>query len=344
MPQLCCPSCKSKLILTKNGTFCEKCAKSYDRKHGILSFIDDCYSYGDISQQKWKEILSSISGKTNEEIQSYLASQKFKGRWAYFNSFKNNKADGFSFLEVTDNDVILDIGCGPGSLTIPLAKVCKEVYALDATIARLRFLEIRKINEGLDNIIPIHASALSIPFKGTCFDYVLMNGVFEYIGEWDDHDDPKDMQQNTLKTIQGLLKKGGHVFIAIENRYGFDFVYKERDHSKLYMTSLLPRITANWITMALNKKKYRTYTYSFNDYNKMLKMTGFHNIKFYYVWPDYRDPKYIFAEKDRNIFKYYLENFIKRGASKLEYSFFRLAYKLGIEKHFVSNFIIIGEK
>jgi SAM-dependent methyltransferase len=344
MPQLYCPSCKSKLVITKNGAVCEECAKSYGKKRGILSFIDDRYSYGNIPQEKWEEVLSSIAGKTNEEIQNYLACQKFKGRWAYFNSFKNNKADGFYFLDVTGNDVILDIGCGPGSLTIPLAKTCKKVYALDATLPRLRFLNIRLRNEGLNNVIPIHASAVSLPFRGTCFDYILMNGVFEYIGEWDDHADPKDMQENTLQTIQGLLKKGGHVFIAIENRYGFDFVYKERDHSKLYMTSLLPRIAANWVTKTLNKKQYRIYTHSFNDYNMMLKRAGFRNIKFYYVWPDYRDPKYIFAEQDRNIFKYYLEHFIKHATSKLEYSFFRMAYKLGIERHFVSNFIIIGEK
>ena len=344
MLKLYCPTCKSQLSITKNGTHCEKCSTSWERKYGLISFIDDRYSYGNISQDKWKEIFSNISGKTNEEIQNYLSAEKVKGRWAYVKSFKNNKADGFSFLEVTDKDVILDIGCGPGSLTIPLAKVCKEVYALDATLPRLRFLDIRRKNEGLDNIIPIHASALYLPFREPCFNYILMNGVFEYIGEWEETADPKDLQKSALKTIHGLLKKKGQVFIAIENRYGFDFLYKERDHSKLYMTSLFPRFIANLITRILRRKKYRIYTYSFNDYKKMLEEAGFKNIEFYYVWPDYRDPKYIFAEKDRNIFKYYLEHFIKHTASRLEYLFFRWAYKFGLERHFVSNFIITGEK
>lgn len=344
MPLLHCPSCKSKLLVTANDAVCELCAQSYRRKHGVFSFIDDHYSYGNIPQEKWEKILATIADMTNDEIQNYLASEKFKGRWAYFKSFRNNKADGFAFLDVSEKDVILDIGCGPGSLTIPLAKICKEVYALDATLPRLRFLDIRRRNEGLDNIIPMHASAVSLPFRGPCFDYILMNGVFEYLGEWHEHADPKVTQQNSLQTIHGLLKKNGHIFIAIENRYGFDFVYKERDHSKLYMTSILPRSAANWITMALHKKQYRTYTHSFNNYNKMLRKAGFRSIAFYYVWPDYRDPKYIFAERDRNIFKYYLEHFIKHEASKLEYYFFKMAYKFGIERHFVSNFIIVGQK
>jgi len=332
------------LTVTQDRVHCESCSSSWERKYGLISFIDDRYSYGNIPQDKWKEIFSNISGKTNEEIQEYLSSVKIKGRWAYFNSFKNHKADGFSFLDVTDKDVILDIGCGPGSLTIPLAKRCKEVYALDATLPRLRFLDIRRKNEGLDNITPIHASALYLPFREPSFDYILMNGVFEYIGEWEDDTDPRDLQEMTLRTIHGLLKPGGHIFIAIENRYGFDFFYKERDHSKLYVTGLLPRYMANLITRILRRKQYRTYTYSFNDYKKMLEESGFRNIQFYYVWPDYRDPKYIFAEKDRNIFEYYLEHFIKHTASTFEYLFFKWAYKFGLERHFVSNFIIVGEK
>ena len=344
MLQLYCPTCKSQLTVKKDNVFCERCSTTWDRKYGLISFIDDSYSYGNISQEQWKEIFSNILGKTNSEIQNYLSCQEFKGRWAYFNSFKNHKADAFSFLEVTDQDVILDIGCGPGSLTIPLAKLCKEVYALDPTLARLRFLDIRRKNEELDNIILIHASALYMPFREPCFDYVLMNGSFEYIGEWEESATPQDLQQRTLKTIYGLLKEQGHIFIAIENRYGFDFLYKERDHSKLYLTGLLPRRIANLVTRILRKKKYRTYTYSFNDYKRMLEEAGFQDVEFYYTWPDYRNPKYIFSEKDRNIFRYYLEHFIKHTASAFEYRFFKWAYKSGIERHFVSNFTIVGKK
>lgn len=344
MLQLYCPTCQSPLLVSHDQVSCETCSTTWERKYGFISFLEDTYSYGNIPREKWDEIFSDISDKTNKEIQDYLSSHKFKGRWAYFNSFKNNKADGFSFLDVTDQDVILDIGCGPGSLTIPLAKRCREVYSLDPTLARLRFLDIRRKNEGLENITPIHASALSMPFREPAFDYILMNGVFEYIGEWGEDADPQDLQQQTLKRINGLLKKQGHIFIAIENRYGFDFLYKERDHSKLYLTGWLPRYLADRVTRILRKKPYRTYTYSFNGLKRMLEKAGFRDVEFYYVWPDYRNPKYIFAEKDRNIFRYYLEHFIKRTESTLEHMFFRLAYKLGVERHFVSNFIVVGKK
>jgi len=308
-----------------------------------MSFLPDSYSYGNISHEKWEEIFSEISGKTNEEIQEYLLSQKLKGKWAYIKTFRNNKADGLFFLPITDNDVVLDIGCGPGSLTIPVARTCRHVYAVDATLARLRFLEIRKRNEKAENITPIHASALAMPFKEPLFDHILMNGVFEYMGEWGSGNDPGEIQKSVLRETKNLLKEKGTLFIAIENRFGLDFFYKERDHNKLYLTSIMPRFLANITNMIFNKKRYLTYTHSFNAYNKMLLEAGFTKINFFYAWPDYRDPRYIFAHSSRNIFKYYLENFIKT-ASKFNYYFFKMAYKFGIERFFVSHFIITARK
>ncbi|RQD68843.1 MAG: class I SAM-dependent methyltransferase [Tindallia sp. MSAO_Bac2] len=46
---------------------------------------------------------------------------------------------------VTKDSRILDIGCGPGTHTVPLAKRSKEVYALDLSACMLRELE-RKAN------------------------------------------------------------------------------------------------------------------------------------------------------------------------------------------------------
>ena len=300
--------------------------KHGNRKYGFISFLDDSYSDGDISQEKWNEIFLDISGKTNKEIQDYLSSKKFKGWRAYFNSFRSNKADVFSFLKISDEDTILDIGCGSGSWTVPLSKLCKEVYALDSVLNKLRFLDIRDKNDGLDNIITIHANTTHMPFREPCFDYVLMRDV---PGDREENTDPQDLQKKRLKTIAGLLKEGGQVVAAIENRHAFN--------GKLYLAGFLASKLG-----ILRRKQYRGY--SFNDHRKMFEEAGFRDVDVYYIWPDAHDPKYIFSQKDRNVFQYYLEHFVKHTVSALEYMFFRRAYQLGLEQRFVLSFVIVGKK
>ena len=55
-------------------------------------------------------------------------------------------------INVTSNDTVLDVGCGPGRLTIPLAKIAKSVTAVDLSKGMLEVAKRRAKEEGLDNI------------------------------------------------------------------------------------------------------------------------------------------------------------------------------------------------
>ncbi|AKL94301.1 methyltransferase [Clostridium aceticum] len=48
---------------------------------------------------------------------------------------------------------VLDIGCGPGRYTIPMAKECREVVAIDISQEMLQYAKDHAISAGLDNII-----------------------------------------------------------------------------------------------------------------------------------------------------------------------------------------------
>jgi len=57
------------------------------------------------------------------------------------------KEDILSKLPIKKEDVVLDVGCGTGWITIPLSKHCKFIHALDAgskVIERPRNEDIRK--------------------------------------------------------------------------------------------------------------------------------------------------------------------------------------------------------
>lgn len=64
--------------------------------------------------------------------------------------------DFISRMEITGDEVVLDIGCGPGTLAIPLAKQVKEVIAIDFSAQMLAELEAYAAREGVTNIKTYH--------------------------------------------------------------------------------------------------------------------------------------------------------------------------------------------
>lgn len=58
----------------------------------------------------------------------------------------------FDSLILDENDTVLDVGCGEGSVTIPIAKRVKKVIGLDSSTRMLEYLEKRADDNGMDNI------------------------------------------------------------------------------------------------------------------------------------------------------------------------------------------------
>ena len=58
----------------------------------------------------------------------------------------------FDSLILDENDTVLDVGCGEGSVTIPIAKRVKKVIGLDSSTKMLEYLEKRADDNGIENI------------------------------------------------------------------------------------------------------------------------------------------------------------------------------------------------
>jgi len=57
-----------------------------------------------------------------------------------------------SKLILDENDTVLDVGCGEGSVTIPIAKRVKKVIGIDSSPKMIEYLEKRAANNNVDNI------------------------------------------------------------------------------------------------------------------------------------------------------------------------------------------------
>lgn len=63
-----------------------------------------------------------------------------------------------SRLPLTSSSTVLDIGCGPGTIALPLAVQVKKVTALDYSEKMIGLLRDQAAEKGLDNITCVHCS------------------------------------------------------------------------------------------------------------------------------------------------------------------------------------------
>jgi len=71
---------------------------------------------------------------------------------------KDYVANMLDRMEVKPDWTVLDIGCGPGTLAIPLAQKAKSVTGLDVSPEMLKYLKVNAETNGLNNIKYINAA------------------------------------------------------------------------------------------------------------------------------------------------------------------------------------------
>ncbi len=259
------------------------------------------------------------------------------------------RADWLYFLDLNGNERVLDVGSGWGSEAIPLARNSAEVVAFDSTLERLEFLMIRAEQEGVDNITGVKGSILAPPLEAEQFDIVILNGVLEWMGLADEAKAPLELQSLALKNVHRLLKKGGRLYLGIENSHGFKYLLGEPDdHTGISDITFLERDQANNLSLALKGQPYRTYTHSFSGYESLLKEAGFDKFEIYYPYPDYKTFSMLSPIADSGPYKYFLEHLcpdsesgsLGQNIKNLETS----ALEKSFLKEHVSSYAIIAEK
>ena len=231
----------------------------------------DQYSDGDIEA----ELLAAVrAGRQDEMLRQDT-------RWPVLYHFSEERQNVLSWLPLTKEEDVLEIGCGCGAVT---GAICRRAGHVDAVEISPRRAEIAAWrNKDCANLV-IHVGNLNDLAFERKYDVVTLIGVLEYAGTFTHTADP---YHDFLAQCQSYLKPGGRLVIAIENRLGMKYwSCAHEDHTGRRFDGILDYPWGGDIR-----------TFSRKELSGLLAGAGFPMQQWYYPFPDYKLPFEIHSDR-----------------------------------------------
>src|SRR5207248_277704 len=100
--------------------------------------------------------------------------------------------------------------------------------------------------------------------------------------------EPEAAQLAGLRELRRVTASGGGIYVAIENRAGFQYYLGwPDDHVSIPLVTILPRPLANAITRTFRNTEYRTYIYTPRKLEGLLRRAGYSAVAMHAVHPHY---------------------------------------------------------
>jgi 2-polyprenyl-3-methyl-5-hydroxy-6-metoxy-1,4-benzoquinol methylase len=105
---------------------------------------------------------------------------------------------------------VLDLGCGVGRLTVPLAREKAHVTSFDNSAAMLDACRRHVEEAGLGAFVTYRkGSAAALPFAASSFDVVACVGVLEHL--------PPDVRRSAVAETMRVLRSAGSLVLVVNN-------------------------------------------------------------------------------------------------------------------------------
>lgn len=237
---------------------------------------EDYYSDGDI-----EDVLLDIV--KNNPASDYEKIIQEKKSWPILYHLSENRQNIINWHNKEKDKCVLEVGAGCGAITGALAELFGDVTAIDLSKRRSTINAYR--NKDADNISIKVGNFESVVEKlDKKFDVVTLIGVFEYGASYINSEKPYD---EFLLKIASILKPGGELIIAIENKLGLKyFAGCKEDHTGVAFDGI-----------ADYEKDNGVRTFSKNELKELLNNNGYENEVFYYPYPDYKLPEVIYSDE-----------------------------------------------
>ncbi len=238
---------------------------------------EDLYSDGDVENELLAIAKSGVRPEEQEEADFPVL--------YHFARARENILNWYPFEAGAS---CLEIGAGCGAITGLLCRRMARVVSAELSKRRAEINYER--HKEYDNLEIWVGNLNDMEFEGQ-FDYVILNGVFEYAGSFTAGSDPYG---TFLKNVRRFLKPDGVILIAIENRLGLKyFAGAPEDHTDGYFDGVKGYEEISGVR-----------TFSCGEWEALMARCGLSHYKFYYPYPDYKFPQEIFTDASLREQKY----------------------------------------
>jgi SAM-dependent methyltransferase len=201
-----CPDCRQRFLrmVWTSEVCCEGCSSAYPLCDGVVDLLPGAPTKRSLAQATMEfEPIVCI-------YESWLWRRSAWMALAFGLSFEQELDLIIRALDVSGVATVLDLACGPGIYSRPLARrvPAGTVVGLDLSLPMLRTAVRLASREHVANLIFLHGSALDLPFAADRFDAVNCCGALHLF---------PDVPQ-ALSEIQRVLVPGGRFTVAALRR------------------------------------------------------------------------------------------------------------------------------
>ena len=283
----------------------------------------DLYSDGDI---EWQILSQLQNGKTPEDL------LEESNQWPILYHFSPLRKNIVQWIDFPADANTLEIGGGLGAITGELCRKSRKVTCVDLSMMRSRINAQR--NKDKDNLEIIVANLNDVPLQQD-YDVVTLIGVLEYGGRFSEGANP---YADFLKKTFSLVKEGGILVLAIENRMGLKyFAGADEDH-----------YAEPFVGLNHYRKDTGIRTFDYEEMCALLKCAGIEDSQFYLPFPDYKFPTRVVSAEHPEFFEQSMIEEANCGAYKVktfdQQTVFNTLIKLDMLPQFANSFLIIASK
>ncbi len=201
-------------------------------------------------------------------------------RWKVFYHLSGMRKSLLNWYEFKKDSSLLEVGGSFGALTGLFCDRCREVTSVERFLHKAE--QIYERHKNRDNLTVYAGRIEDVQFKDK-FDYITVIGTLEYIAKGKPD---RSIYSDYLKKLKGLLKPGGKILLAVENRYGLRyFCGAPNPHTGVPFSGINGYPHSN-----------DGYSFSKKEITDVIETAGFKYMKFYYPLPDYKLPQLIYSQ------------------------------------------------